>query len=388
MAEKTEKVGNAKAAVQAAKIIQGAATAGLPGAAIATISDPKASFALVKKILIAVTVIIMLPTIIISSIPSSIINLISIDQTQDSSSSQVFKSKYDEFLTGFQEALSDDLSEDIECREFKANVCVLISYYSIWKDKKIIPISSSKLVSDFKKRIKKADLLQINKKKKTATYRGDDAFARYLKLSDDEIELGKAQGSVLASIIDLKNNGEITIDLSSVLDEDGGEYLGVSGAGKTYKLSKSNYELLCKIVAQECSENYDGSLAVISHMCNLAEYGSYRGKGLMGTAKSGWYSAYTSGAYKKRHPAAFVKRAVKDAINGKRNLPPYVLEFWTAGYKSKNWNYSSGERYYKRIGDNDYYYNIKDKKRLKKQTKAYEAALSGGGYSGAVVYYN
>ena len=31
---------------------------------------------------------------------------------------------------------------------------------------------------------------------------------------------------------------------------------------------------------------------------------------------------------------------------------------------------------------------IKDKKRLKKQTKAYEAALSGGGYSGAVVYYN
>ena len=51
-------------------------------------------------------------------------------------------------------------------------------------------------------------------------------------MSDDEIELGKAQGSVLASIIDLKNNGEITIDLSSVLDEDGGEYLGVSGAGK------------------------------------------------------------------------------------------------------------------------------------------------------------
>ena len=60
-------------------------------------------------------------------------------------------------------------------------------------------------------------------------------------------------------------------------------------------------------------------------MCNLAEYGSYRGKGLMGTAKSGWYSAYTSGAYKKRHPAAFVKRAVKDAINGKRNLPPYEM---------------------------------------------------------------
>ena len=69
MAEKTEKVGNAKAAVQAAKIIQGAATGGLPGAAIATVSDPRASFALVKKIIIAVTVILMIPTVIASSIP-------------------------------------------------------------------------------------------------------------------------------------------------------------------------------------------------------------------------------------------------------------------------------------------------------------------------------
>lgn len=388
MAEKTGKVGNAKAAVQAAKILKGAATGGLAGAAVATVSDPKASMALVKKILITAIVILMFPIIIASSIPSSIINLISIDQTADTSSTEVFQTKYDEFLTGFQEALSDDLSDDVTCKEFKANVCVLISYYSIWKDKKIIPISNDKLVSDFKKRIKKADLLQVNKKKKTATYRGDTAFAKYLKLSKDEIELGKAQGSVLATILGLKNNGEVTIDLSSVTDEDGGEYLGVSGAGKTYKLSNSDYNVLCKIVAQECSTNYDGALAVVSHMCNLAEYGSYRGKGLMGTAKGGWYAAYTSGAYKKRHPANFVKRAVKDAINGKRNLPPYVLEFWTAGYKSKNWNYSSGERFYKTIGDNDYYYNIKDKKRLKKQTKAYEAALSGGGYSGAVVYYN
>ena len=44
----------------------------------------------------------MIPTVIASSIPSSIINLISIDQTQDSSSSQVFESKYDEFWQGFK----------------------------------------------------------------------------------------------------------------------------------------------------------------------------------------------------------------------------------------------------------------------------------------------
>ena len=100
-----------------------------------------------------------------------------------------------------------------------------------------------------------------------------------------------------------------------------------------------------------------------------------------------------SGVYKwsnikKRHPANFVKRAVKDAINGKRNIPPYVLEFAAAGSVPKNWRNLEGERYYKRIGDNDYFYNIHDKEKLKKQTKAYEAALSGSGYNGAVVYYN
>lgn len=389
MAEKTENVGNAKAAFQAGKIIKGAMTSGLVGASVATASDPKASLAIVKKILIAAIVMLMIPVLITSAIPSSILNLISIDQTTtDVSSSEVFKIKYDDFLTGFQEALSDDLKDDVTCKDFKANVCVLIAYYSIWNDQRILRVSGNQLTSDFKKRIKKADLLDIDKKKKVATYRGDDAFAKFLKLSDEDIQFGKAQGRALAAVIGIENNGVVTIDLSSVMDEDGGEYLGVSGAGKTYKLSNSDYNLLCQIVAQECSTNYDGALAVVSHMCNLAEYGSYKGKGLMGTAKGGWYAAYTSGAYKSRHPANFVKRAVKDAINGKRNIPPYVLEFWTAGYKSKNWNYSSGERFYKTIGDNDYYYNIKDKKRLKQQTKAYEAALSGGGYSGAVVYYN
>lgn len=51
-----------------------------------------------------------------------------------------------------------------------------------------------------------------------------------------------------------------------------------------------------------------------------------------------------------------IKRAVKDAINGKRNIPPYVLEFAAAGSVPKNWRNLEGERYYKRIGDNDYFY--------------------------------
>lgn len=50
----------------------------------------------------------------------------------------------------------------------------------------------------------------------------------------------------------------------------------------------------------------------------------------------------------------------------KRNLPPYVQDFWQAGYKPHNYGYSEGKRFYKTIGDNDYFYYIQDKQRLKK----------------------
>ena len=121
-------------------------------------------------------------------------------------------------------------------------------------------------------------------------------------------------------------------------------------------------------------------------MCNMCEYstGGYKGKTLIYAATHGWYSSYTSGAYKNRHPASFVKKAVKDALNGKRNLPPYVQDFWQAGYKPHNYGYSEGKRFYKTIGDNDYFYYIQDKQRLKKATAAYEKA----GSVGPIVYYN
>ena len=390
MADKTKNVGNAKVAMQAAKIVKGAATSGLVGAGVATASDPKASLALIKKVIVGIAIILMIPIIFVNSIPSSIINMISIDQSSDQSSDDVFKNKYNDFLTGFQDALSEELGDDVTCKDFKANVCVLISYYSMWNEKKTVSVSTSELVSDFKKRIKEADLLKIDKKKKTATYKGDAAFAEYLKLSDEEIAFGKIQGAVLASVIGLKDGGESSIDLSASSDDEADDWdsTGISGAGKTYKLTKSEYEFVCKMVAAECSVNYDGALAVISHVCNLREYGMHKGKTIVQTLQSGWYSPYKNKTYEKRHPSKFVKRAVTDAMNGKRNLPPYVLEYWSAGYKPKTWNYSQGERFYDTIGDNDYYYNIKDKKNLKKQTKAYEEALSSSGYSGTVAYYN
>lgn len=99
----------------------------------------------------------------------------------------------------------------------------------------------------------------------------------------------------------------VSFDLSGI--DDAEEYLDTGYSnGKKYNLSKSDYELLCKIIAQECSVSYDGSLAVISQMCNMCEYGQYKGKSLMYTATHGWYESYTSGAYRNRHPASFVKK--------------------------------------------------------------------------------
>lgn len=394
---------NSRVVLHTTKVAVQAATGNIPGAALTTITNPGATKKATKVILSVIICLFMVPCVVINSIPSSILELVQSNVSTDSNA--LFTAQYDEYLDALQQGLSETLTDasentEIVCKEFEVDVCSLIAYFSIWKDHQTVPISKDKLTDTFQKKIKEAELLSIKttkalttgengKKetvvKKTATYKGDRAFAKYLKLTKEEIEYGTAQGSILATLMNKK--GKAKIDLNELANDDDINMIGVSGAGKKYKLSNADYKLLCKIVAQECSNNYDGALAVISHMCNLCEYGAYQGKGLMGTAKGGWYAAYTSGAYKNRNPASFVKRAVKDALNGKRNIPPYVLEFWAAGHKSKNWNYAAGERFYKRIGDNDYYYNIKDKKRLKKQTKEYNAALSGNG-GGSVVYYN
>ena len=146
------------------------------------------------------------------------------------------------------------------------------------------------------------------------------------------------------------------------------------GTGKKYHLSKSDYEFVCKVVAQECSVNYEGSLAVISFMCNQNEVGAanLKGKGLVGVCKSGWYQAYNDGSYRRRKPQKFVKRAVTDALNGKRNIPICVLEFWTVNYKSHDWGKSAGYEFYATIGDNDYYYSRALRKKYNKQYFKYK----------------
>ena len=69
---------------------------------------------------------------------------------------------------------------------------------------------------------------------------------------------------------------------------------------------------------------------------------------------------------------------------GKRNLPPYVQDFWQAGYKPHNYGYSEGKSFTKQSEDNDYFTIFRINKVLKKATAAYEKA----GSVGPIVYYN
>ncbi len=144
------------------------------------------------------------------------------------------------------------------------------------------------------------------------------------------------------------------------------------GVGRKYKLSKSDYQFVCQVVAQECSVNYEGALAVISFMCNQNEVGAsnLKGKGLVGVCKSGWYAAYNTGAYRRRVPSKFVKQAVTDALNGKRNIPICVIEFWAKGYQSHSYD-GSVYKFYATIGDNDYYYSTALRKKYKNQFFSY-----------------
>lgn len=372
-------------AVYAARLTANLVTGNFGRAAFEAVTNPEQTIGIIKYALIVIAFIILVPLLIATSIPTSILSLVSTDTTT-SSETKAFLSQYDNFYNAFEEVLNDSISNNSDISgKIDVNICLLISYFSAWSEKQTPEIESKAQLKIFKEKIKAANLISIKKGKNkvTVSYKGDVAFAKYLNLTQNEMEMSKAKSGVLATIINKKE--VVSFDLSELADNS--EDFGAAyGGGKIYKLSNADYEFLCKIIAQECSESYEGSLAVISQMCNMCEYstGGYKGKTLIYAATHGWYSSYTSGAYKKRHPASFVKKAVKDALNGKRNLPPYVQDFWQAGYKPHNYGYSEGKRFYKTIGDNDYFYYIQDKQRLKKATAAYEKA----GSVGPIVYYN
>ena len=123
----------------------------------------------------------------------------------------------------------------------------------------------------------------------------------------------------------------------------------VTRSNNRYNYSDSEIDLLCAITAQECSTSYDGALAVITTAMNRAssskwqKYGKdplsqYKAKNQFTYSIDGQYRKRLNGNYK-----SFVKQAVLDALNGKRN------------HNYLSFNSASTGRLGKIIGDNVYF---------------------------------
>lgn len=108
-------------------------------------------------------------------------------------------------------------------------------------------------------------------------------------------------------------------------------------AGK-WSYSDAELDLLCAITAQECSTSYNGALAVITCACNRAESSKWRSNGTdpLSQYKARGQFCYSIDNYWKRrlngNYASYVKQAVIDALNGKRNHN--YLSFRSAGCAS------------------------------------------------------
>lgn len=108
-----------------------------------------------------------------------------------------------------------------------------------------------------------------------------------------------------------------------------------SYSGGKWTYSASDLDLLCAITAQESGLSYAGSLAVITAACNRAESGKWRKNGsdpLSQYKAKGQFCYSIDSNWKRKlngNYPSYVKQAVVDALNGKRNHN--YLSFRSAG---------------------------------------------------------
>ncbi len=92
-----------------------------------------------------------------------------------------------------------------------------------------------------------------------------------------------------------------------------------------WSYSAEELDLICAITAQECSSSYEGALAVITTACNRAQSSKWRGKGTdpLSQYKAPYQFCYSIDSFwvnrLNGNYADYVKQAVLDALNGKRN---------------------------------------------------------------------
>ena len=149
--------------------------------------------------------------------------------------------------------------------------------------------------------------------------------------NDEEIEKTKISSKVIKKPVD-----KIVEIRTRQVTTRGGTRTTYNGGKWTY--SESELDLLCAITAQECSSSYTGALAVITTACNRTQSSSWRryGSDPLSQYKAPSQFCYSiDNHWQKRlngNYPSYVKQAVLDALNGKRNHT--YLSFRAAGYHS------------------------------------------------------
>lgn len=135
--------------------------------------------------------------------------------------------------------------------------------------------------------------------------------------NDKEIEKIKLSEKVIKEPVDkiIEVRQKQTVSRSASVRYSGGKW----------SYSASELDLLCAITAQECGSSYNGALAVITCAANRAESSRWR---RYGSDPLSQYMApnqfcYSIDSYWRRrlngNYPSYVKQAVLDALNGKRN---------------------------------------------------------------------
>ena len=149
--------------------------------------------------------------------------------------------------------------------------------------------------------------------------------------NDEEIEKTKISSKVIKEPVD-----KIIQVRTKQVTTRGGSRTTYNGGKWTY--SSSELDLLCAITAQECSSSYEGALAVITTACNRTQSSSWKkyGSDPLSQYKAPSQFCYSiDNHWRKRlngNYPSYVKQAVLDALNGKRNHS--YLSFRAAGYHS------------------------------------------------------
>lgn len=178
---------------------------------------------------------------------------------------------------------------------------------------------------------KEVKLKKSDKKNSTIVQKGKNGLKEitYKVRYENDVQVSKTKVSEkiikkpVNKIVRITKKTAVSTRNGNVRQKSGGSV--VSTGNGTWSYSASDFDLLCAITAQESSSSYAGALAVITTACNRAESSQWRSRGrdpLSQYKARGQFCYSIDSHWVKRlngHYPSCVKRAVRDALNGKRN---------------------------------------------------------------------